>query len=145
MVVHVRWDSDNSENIVFRSDLQVAGCGRLVTKSRVKIWWTHDGKCWKGTVVMTGRRATDTHDEDQASDDIKLASFVQDHSEVRDQAIDLGESILDPAESTLEAAVNALNSPSILDELITAAQHETTKDDDECVILMSPVPRQGLK
>lgn len=135
MVVHVRWDSDNIENIVSRSDLHVT------CKPRVKIWWAPDEKCWKGTVMMTGRRATDTHDEDQASDDdIKLASFVQDHSEVHekissDQDVDLGESILDPAESTLEAAVNALNSPSILDELITAAQHETTKDDDACVIL----------
>lgn len=116
MDVHVRWDSDNSENVVSRSDLPVIGGGRLVIKSQVK------GKWWKGTVVMTGRRATDTNDEDQASDDdIELASLVQHHSEVHekissDQAVDLGESILDPDESKLEAAVNAHNSPSILDE-----------------------------
>ena len=43
--VLVRWDKDEQENVVSRSQLKVIGGGRLVIGSRVKMWWG-DGEKW---------------------------------------------------------------------------------------------------
>ena len=49
--VLVRWEKDNSENVVQRRLLKVIGGGRIKIGSRVKMWWPPDGKWHFGGVM----------------------------------------------------------------------------------------------
>ena len=140
MDVLVKWDKDDSENIVARSDLKVIGGGRLANESRVKMWWA-DGKWWKGTVLSIKRREeTCVQSDSDDDDDITLASLIR--SEAKKTAIQNEsfndpplECLMDADESAVAAAADALNSSSVLADLI---EYEEEKSDKEHRLLDVP-------
>ena len=97
MDVLVRWDNDDTDNVVSRSELKVIGGGRLVVGSRVKMWWGLEGKWWKGTVLML-RPVIVTHQSESPTCTLNADLLIND--------------VCDPSESVLGNAVEALNSSS---------------------------------
>ena len=112
------------------------------------MWWS-DAKWWKGTVLSIKRRIihmepeTESEDSDD-EDNLTLASLV--HSELDDQrkneeslAEPAFESLMNPDESTLAAAAEALNSSGVFTEII-ACENEQKQDNDDNQFQLLNVP-----
>ena len=116
----VRWDKDGTENIVSTKELKVVGGGRLRVNSRVRMWWTPNGKLYSGYVISTAKNDDGDVDITTGSDDdddIPLAQLCV----VNDCPMDMDDSLL-------AAAAETLNSSSFLREHLNDSKNQDISD-----------------
>ncbi|KAK3892987.1 hypothetical protein Pcinc_003166 [Petrolisthes cinctipes] len=75
--VLVRWDQDNTENVVPLRDLKLPAGKKLRNDMKVKMWWQPSCKWWSGIVIQFSEQKTSYEGREDSDDDIPLTEFLK--------------------------------------------------------------------